>query len=62
MLELSDKLPISATYGKWENTLGPYMTAGGGERAGYRGTVGFKVDRGGKGKRERAKDLRGDFG
>ena len=39
----------------------PY-TAAGGERAGYRRTVGFKVDRGGKGKRERAKDLRGDFG
>ena len=33
-----------------------------GERAGYRRTVGFKVDRGGKGKRERAKDSRGDFG
>ena len=33
----------------------------GGERAGYRRTVGFKVDRGGKGKRERAKDSRGDF-
>ena len=27
----------------------PY-TAAGGERAGYRRTVGFKVDRGGKGK------------
>ena len=31
MLELSDKLPISAIYGKWENTLGPYTAAGGGE-------------------------------
>ena len=29
MLELSDKLPISAIYGKWENTLGPYTAAGG---------------------------------
>ena len=28
MLELSDKLPISAIYGKWENTLGPYTAAG----------------------------------
>ena len=61
MLELSDKLPISAIYGKWENTLAIY-TAAGGKRAGYRRTVGFKVDRGGKGKRERAKDSRGDFG
>ena len=60
MLELSDKLPISAIYGKWENTLAIYGCRG--ERAGYRRTVGFKVDRGGKGKRERAKDLRGDFG
>ena len=53
MLELSDKLPISAIYGKWENTLAIYGCMG--ERAGYRRTVGFKADRGGKRKRERAK-------
>ena len=64
MPELSDKLPISAIYGKWESTLAIYTAAEGGEgeRAGCRRTVGFKVDRGGKGKRERAKDSRGDFG
>ena len=54
MLELSDKLPISAIYGKWENTLAIYGCRGGG-RAGYRRTLGFKVDRGGKGKSKRLK-------
>ena len=29
MLELSDKLPISAIYGKWENTLAIYGCRGG---------------------------------
>ena len=29
MLELSDKLPISAMYGKWENTLAIYGCRGG---------------------------------
>ena len=59
MLELSDKLPISAIYGKWENTLAIY-----GCRAEGRGRdIGEQwVSKLTRVERERAKDSRGDFG